>query len=423
MTKKDNDNLYDDDLVDENFFDTYDIDDEKPKELFTKTEQTQVNFYKFDKRKPYKVEGGGSQIISSLIILGIGLGLLLINLIIFYQSTTGDSKFDISLIIPHLLFGAFAVIFLIIGFNQVRKSIKRKIRANTILNNCTLTDARITSYNCVRRTTRHDDHSHTRYDVTLTYSFTDDKNTPRTTTYVHTYTSEPEFYVGQHLIIAFNSNDSLILSKFTLSESDRQTFEQNELSRSNDDFDGLTGELLDINMNEPITGHESKWDIILPTIFISGYLIMFSIMFFSFMLPFILSFKSSMWLPLIIGGVIIAFFAVPISFFAKVIIKTLKNKANFKKIMVSNPYFTYGKMFASEKTYRSGAKKQVMYCYIDKWGEKHTKTETSSALHESAQGEDIKVLIAYTAQNQSTIIKNYTLTTTTPHIRQHPDER
>lgn len=422
MNKKDNDSLYDDDLVDDKFFDDYDISGEKAKEVFEKKEQTQVNFYKFDKSKPYKVEGGGSQMISSLIFLWIGIGLLILDIVIFMQNNL-NGGFDIISLVPYIFLSVFALIFLIVGFNQVKKSMKRKIREQAILNNCTLTDATVTSYSCVRRTTRHDDHSHTRYDVTLTYSFTDDRNTHRTETFEHTYTSDPEFYKGQHLIVAFNSTDSLILSKFTLVEEDKRIFEQNEASRSNDDFDSLTGGLLDIDMSQPIKGHEGKWDIILPTIFVGAYLIMFTIIFFTFLLPVTLSFDSLAFVPLIIGGVVVLFFALPISFFAKVIIKSLKNRSNFKKVISSNPYFTYGKMFASEKTYRAGAKKQVMYCYIDKWGEKHTKTETSLTLCDSAQGEDVKVLVAYTANGESTIVKDYTLIKTIPHIRQHPDER
>ena len=70
------------------------------------------------------------------------------------------------------------------------------------------------------------------------------------------------------------------------------------------------------------------------------------------------------------------------------------------------PHFTYGKMFASEKTFR-GTSKKVVYCYIDKWGEKHTAQTDAPIFQSQTMGEDKIVVVAYDAAGNSAVLTKY----------------
>ena len=362
------------------------------------------DFYELDKSRPYKAEGAVSFhfskiliIFSSVYIVGVILFTvinLIINIDIFEEF--GATLAPVFLFVLGMFFLSLGIIFRI-------KDKKLKKREEEILKNCVLTDGRITEYSCVQREYRDSDGTNVNYEVELKYTFYDKDLTVRSGKYCGTYGYDPEFYKGQYLMIAFNENDSLILKLFTVKKSDEKKFLANEARRSDDYFDGLTGELLDVDVKKPIKDYEYSivwfWAAFALFVFLAAYtipigiIVVPQILSIKFIVPEIFAIVGIFLLPVILAVAIIA-----------LLCGFVKRHKKFKKIISGNPFFTFGKMFASEKTYRGGLHKKVFYCYIDKWGEKHTETVTSPPFHKKIQDENLDVVVAYDAAGNSTVI-------------------
>ncbi|MDE7182839.1 MAG: hypothetical protein K2O41_07465 [Clostridia bacterium] len=364
--------------------------------------EKQPNFYKLDKSKPYKAEGAASRQFSKWIIIFSSFYLSFLVLFVVISVITDIGMFEevTAIIAPVFLFvlGAF---FLCVGLIYRKKDKKQNHAEQEILKNCLLTDGRIKEYHC--REIRGSDNSHTTYDVTLEYTFYDKDMNLRLGIHACSYNYDPQFYRGQYLMIAFNETDSLILKEFTIVKEDEEKFLDNEAQRSADDFDDLTGELLDIDLNKPIKDYEYAygflWAAFAVFIFAAAYTIPISILVapqiitINWLVPELIAFIGIYILPLALTPAIICLLRLYI-----------KKKRKFKRLMNGKPYFTFGKMFASETTYRDGMRKKVFYCYIDKWGEKHTELVTSTVFHLRIQDENLDVVVAYDALGNSTVI-------------------
>ncbi len=365
-------------------------------------EQPQVNFYRLDKTKPYKTVSAAatSRAYIFLIIFAV---VFLVSDAVFtaVYSLSGDAAIDVTAIIAPVFLAAIGFFFLGLGiyFHKRRKRLTGE--ESELLSNCTLTDGRITEYRCVESS--HTDGSHTTYFVELEYVFFDRDLTARSGKYSATYGYEPQFYKGQYLMIAFNATDSLILSEFTLEKEDEKRFLQVESGRSDDDFDDITGELIDVDLKKRVKDYHYSivwfWAAFAVFVFSLAYTVPISI----FVVPHYFDFK---WIvPDVIA--LVGIYLMPVILLgvsAFLLKKYFVASSHFKKIMSGRPYFTLGKVFASEKTYHSGARKKVFYCYIDKWGERHTEVVTSYIYLARIQGEDSPVLVAYTSAGDSTII-------------------
>ncbi|MDE7264713.1 MAG: hypothetical protein K2N52_00360, partial [Clostridia bacterium] len=223
-----------------------------------KNEGGKVNFYRLDKSKPYKVEGGASRSKVNFMII-FGSIFLAAALIVGCVMLKSISENPVMVAVP-IFMCVFGGVFLGVGISSQLKNNRKRAEEQTVLSDCVLTDAKIAECLCEKRT--HSDshgHSHTSYAYTLTYSFVDENSNERTGTYNCVYTTDPQFYKGQYLMVAFNAYDSLIMREFTLEGGDMNTFLDNEAARSDDDFDSLTSEELDIDTSKPLKSFDGSF--------------------------------------------------------------------------------------------------------------------------------------------------------------------
>ena len=365
-------------------------------------EKPQVNFYKLDKTQPYKTVYSGSSSYSGAKFLIIFSVVYLCGVVAWtlFSLVSNISMFsDVTAIIAPVFLAVLGSLFLGLGIRFHSKEKKLKCAESEVLKDCILTDGRITEYKCIKIENR----NNTSYDVELEYSFYDKSLNLRNGRYRANYKFEPQFYKGQYLMIAFNETDSVIMSEFKLENQDAQKFSENENLRSADDFDGITGELLDVDLNRPIKDYQYSivwfWAAFAVFIFFAAYTVPMSMI----VVPQLLSFGTT--IAEFIGLVGIYFLPAILLVVIILLLKNYFKRAKyFKKILNSQPLFTFGKMFASEKTYRGSVNKKVFYCYIDKWGEKHTETVTSPVFHSNIDDQNIDVIVAYTAAGDSTVI-------------------
>ncbi len=364
--------------------------------------ETQINFYRLDKTKPCKSVSAEASSKIHVFLIVFSVIFLAADAVFAAVYLTAYETVELTTIVGPVFLAVLGSVFLGLGIRFRAKQKSLKSAESELLKDCTLTDGRITDYSCVKSRDL-DENSRTTYSVELKYCFFDKNFKLRSGKYSESYGAEPQFYKGQYLMIAFNETDSLILSEFTLETEDEKRFLQNEIRRSDDDFEGLTGELLDVNLKERVADYQYSaawlWAAVAVLVFCVAFTVPISI----FVLPRFFNFDSVMpdlivtimfcLMPLILVGV--AAFLLK-NYFVK--------SSHFKKIIKNRPFFTLGKMFASEKTYRGNARKKVFYCYIDKWGERHTDVVTSHIFHAKVQDETAEVIVAYTSAGDSTVI-------------------
>ena len=85
-----------------------------------------------------------------------------------------------------------------------------------------------------------------------------------------------------------------------------------------------------------------------------------------------------------------------------------KSKKYFKQVISNNPYFTRGKIIFQERPLKNGTRKIILYCYIDKWEEKHVNELKGSVA--AAMARPGPVMVAYTADGKSAILGSYSIT-------------
>lgn len=268
---------------------------------------------------------------------------------------------------------------------------------------CTLNDGVITSVSkrCIASGGREDE-----YEVEIVYKFTDDKMRERCGSVKSTSNIDAQFFKGQYIMVAFDDAQSFIMEKFTLTDEDKAKLLAVEAERSSDDFDDLSNELEDVDMSKPIKSLEYnflyKAVAIILAVIVGVYFIPVGI----FFLPNMFDGTGSI-VPTLITSFMI--FLIPFLLVCFIIIlsyKYCKRQRRVNKILKDKPYFVYGKVFYTERTYNKGSRKKLLYCYIDKWNEKHT--EVLSGVFANAAVSPRSALIAYTADGRSVPIGEFT---------------
>ena len=354
------------------------------------------NFYRLKSPHSARVEGHVGKVSFFLIFsLFFTAGFLLILIITLVKG----SEFSLEAYICFAVFGIVITAFLFVGIRDQIKGGRQNEEERRLLNDCLCTDGKIIWCMAVRRETSSKSSSNY-YNVTMEYSFTDDKNKLRRCSFTADYSYNPDFYNGQHLMIAFNDTDSVILGEFSFVEEDEARFLQNEAARSDDDFDELDGRLLEVDTNKKIQSSELEyvwfWAAFALFIFVASFTIPISI----FAVPKIIS-------GIVVLNIIIIFmlYLVPALLTAVIvyfITKYVKLRRRFKKILYNEPSFVWGKMFASEKTYRRNTRKIVFYCYIDGEGNRFTKTFWGPTVRGFVQGRPRDVVVMYDKDGNST---------------------
>jgi hypothetical protein len=82
----------------------------------------------------------------------------------------------------------------------------------------------------------------------------------------------------------------------------------------------------------------------------------------------------------------------------------IKKLLRFKKILNSNPYFTYARVFVCREP---GMQKRIVYCYIDYKGNKHRKMLSPFNLLQQKITQGVnKYPVAYDEYNNSVLLYN-----------------
>ena len=362
------------------------------------------NFYRLKSPHSARVEGHVGKVSFFLIFsLFFTAGFLLILIITLVKG----SEFSLEAYICFAVFGIVITAFLFVGIRDQIKGGRQNEAERRLLNDCLCTDGKIIWCTAVRRETSSKSSSNY-YNVTMEYSFTDDKNKLRRCSFTADYSYNPDFYNGQHLMIAFNDTDSIILGEFSFVEEDEERFLQNEAARSDDDFDELDGSPLEVDPNRKIQSAELEhvwfWAAFALFIFVAAFTIPISI----FVAPKLIN-------GIVILDILLIFllYLTPAVFTAVIvyfIVKYIKLRRRFKKILNNEPSFVWGKIFASEKTYRHNARKTVFYCYIDGDGNRFTKSFLGPAVRKAVQGKPIDVAVMYDKDGNSVPLYSYKFT-------------
>ena len=351
-----------------------------------------VNFYKLDKSKNYRVEGAGGGVAMIIFIIFTAIiDLTAIVLCIVFMDTLFKSAEGTVVPVTFVAFGAIFTAVTVFVCNKTRND-RRRVKA--ILSDCTLTDGQVVESYVEKRVSRNGDSTTTYYDVDMTYSFFDLDGSARHGRLIFTYTIDPEFYEGQNLMVAFNSEDSVILSKFSLSEGAKE-FAQAEAERLELDFSDLSGKLIDIATDKPIKTRAYSRGYAVAGASMLGFWL-FAALFFV-IISIVFEWGAYVLLPIALTWL---FMGLPATC---IMISGLKRVVKFKRIL-KNPSFTKGVVFFRKTTF-SGSAKKVFYRFKDADGGCHVEKFAGSSLLPLKDGE--RVIVAYSGGN-SEIVQEYT---------------
>lgn len=353
--------------------------------------ERKVNFYKLDKSKRYRIEGKTPQ--------GVWLFLSIFSLpfiIIGISGFFGEKTLSSPLIAVPIIFLIFGGIMCTMGFACYLKARKANGRFKAIIDNCTLTDGTVTNLNVEERVSYSGKTSSTYYDVELAYSFYGLDGSARSGEFKATYSVNPEFFVGQSLMIAFSDDDSAVLSKFSLSEGAKE-FAQAEAERMEIDFSDLSGKLLEVDTSKPIKSRAYSGVYVIAGLAVAGFWLLG-------ILPVTMLSIVNEWgllgslLPVCVTGV---FFLIPA---VCLIVSGTRRKLKLKKIL-QNPRFTKAVVFFRKTTFRGGSN-NVFYRFKDAEGGCHIERFKGQTFKPLMDGE--RVVVAYSGGN-SEILSEYTL--------------
>lgn len=262
-------------------------------------EQKDVRFYKLDKSERYGAEGtyfNVGEVILLISVLAVFWAVAIAMAVVNFNVLFRDVKITVFICVFIVILSVITVLVCVMYLPLIKK---RK-RARAIFKNCTLTDGTVTSVNKQKIWHNGTHRSYSYYRILLEYSFHGLDGVLRCGQYTGSYGEIP-FYVGQNLMIAFNDTDSVIVSRFTLSDG-AEEFAKAEAERGQVDFSGLTGDLIKVDTSKPV--------------YLAGAN------------------------------------------------KTRKRKKRLKQILKSNPRFTAGKLFLRKNTYRHKADNNKFYCFL-----------------------------------------------------------
>ena len=366
--------------------------------------QDNSNFYRLKSPRSARVEGHTGKV-STFLIFGVIFTAAFLSFLIYWIIKGWNSNWETYLCLALFTFGCSA--FLGFGIYDQIKNNKKNEAESKLLKDCLCTDGIIMQCKNVRYETLSDSGTYY-HKLAIEYSFTDDKNRLRQCIFTNDYSYDPEFYKGQHIMVAFNDTDSTILSEFSFIKEDEERFLQNESLRSADDFDGLNGRLLEIDTDTKIRSAELEhlwlWAAFALFIIVASFTIPISI----------LSVPDAVMGKIIPDVfIILIIYLVPallMALIASFIIHYFKLRRRVKRILNNEPNFVWGRIFASEKTYRGGVKKVVCYCYIDKDGNRFTKKFRGVAVHKAIDGKPKDVVVMYDKDGNSMPLYNYKFT-------------
>ena len=165
--------------------------------------------------------------------LAVAIALIVINADVLFR--------DIEITVFAFVFVAILLIIIAVVCSKYYPIYKKRKFARKVIKNCTLTDG--TVIDLVKQKMWHTGvntaSNYSYYAVYLRYSFHDLDGNLRYGELRGNYGEVP-FFTGQNLMVAFNGTQSVILSKFSLSEG-AEEFARAEAEREQPDFSGLTG--------------------------------------------------------------------------------------------------------------------------------------------------------------------------------------
>ncbi len=352
-----------------------------------------ANFYKLDKSKKYKIEGKSPQF-ACLVLPIFGVPFTILGIVGIIKLAAQISP----MISVPLLFTVAGLLFICAGIALFFKGRKENLRFKKLIADCTLTDGKVTDCIVTERIRHNNDNDTvtTHYDVELTYSFYGLDGASRSGFFKSTYACNPEFYEGQSLMVAFNADDSAVLSKFTLAEGAKD-FSIAEAERLEVDFSDLSGKLINVDTSKPI-----------KTMAYSGVYIaaggMLAGLWLLSMLPLTIVAVVQAWgvlgsvLPMAVTGVFMLLPGLYIMFLG------FRRKFRLKKIL-QNPKFTKAVVFFRKTTF-NGYAKQIFYRFKDEQGGCHIEKFSGRTPRDLLDGE--RVVVVYSGGN-SEIISEYTL--------------
>ena len=362
-------------------------------------EKPQVNFYKLDKSKPYSFLGVHT---STNLFLAFAFFFSACTALVLGFGFEWFFKDTVSTLIPVFLIATTVIFWCASIWYHLRQKAKRTSQS-AVFENCILTDGVILGVH--KRKIQVNDNT-TQDELELVYQFTDDKMSKRTASAKSRVEIGDVFFEGQNIMVAFTETESYVMTKYTLIKEDRQKFVVAEAARSDDDFDGLSNELLDIDLSKPIKSAEGNFIYKLLAIILAVMVVLYLIPIGFFVIPQFFDGGP------IVPGIIVCVMAlsppvIVLSCVIALLYKYIKRQKRVKKIIKSNPYFTFGKMFRSENTYNGSSKKRMVYCYIDKWDERHTEDFHGVFSNVMANPREI-IVIAYTADGRSVPLETFT---------------
>lgn len=351
-------------------------------------------FYRLSSPDSAKVEGHAAKVSIFLIfavIWAVGVaGITVAN------AVTGE-RFETPAVVLLCVFAVIGAGFVAFGIYDQRRQLRANAEERKLLADCLCTDGKIEKCTVTAHRRSGSNGTSVSYEVSLTYAYTD--LTGGTARGVHSavYSADPEFYMGQYVMVAFNNSDSRILSRFKFVKEDERAFHKNEAARSDDDFDGLSGKTVKCNpktVKSAEMPHVWFWAAVALFIFIAAYTVPMSVL----VVPQLVT--GNLFPDILVIPIIYLMPALLSAADAYFLYRCYKGRNKLKVIMKNGAKFTHGKIFASEKTYRGGAK-QVVYCYIDSEGNRHTEVLKSPYYRKTVQDKAISAIIAYDGNGNS----------------------
>lgn len=361
-----------------------------------------IHFYKLNKKKPYSVEGTSSKTINFFIPFAVAF--LLMDVVIF----VANGYYSFQEIIPIFLFLGF--LFVGIGilaygihFRRVKRNCGEEERK--IIENGSLTDGKIMQYQCKEvRKSYANNRIRNYYELHMVYGFYDLDFKYREASYYHIYSQDPQFFKGQYLMIAFTQEQSLILNSYTLTSEDQANLEEAEVARMEHQFDDVMGQLEKVDLKKYKSG-ENIFVHVVVAIVAFLWMLLYGMLIGFLAIRHIL---ETHWLSIIIVAIVFALvipllvFSIPLIWG---IVASVSRIHRFRRVFKDEQiYYTYGKLFASRKTYSQKSRKEILYYYVDYLNTSHVNICKSYLRYKDMEDEMQKVLVAYNSRGNSIVL-------------------
>ncbi len=349
--------------------------------------------YKLDTAKPIAAEEYNSLTPTLLLLLALFFCIIFVSIFIPNKVNGLTDGKDRDYIIIGVVLGILLLtsIAIFVGYRIRNSLIRKEILASTV------TLATVTDVTVTQSTTRKNDGStRTKETVSLQYEFFDEYNNIRTGNYYKTYGSAPQFYKGQHIVIAFNEEKNYILCKYTLLDGDIQAY----LISDNSDNETLTGESVNIDANKyfPL-GYDIKY------YFLALIYFVFALVFAALLTYYAVTVKDGyVWAYVGVFGTLLAVFTVlaSVSF---LIPFRLKRKSD--SVLSVGATYTRGILQTENKIYRNGIKNKYICVYADTDGNKRVlEVSSTPSIQRYMRHGSIDAVVAYTQDKAVVLVES-----------------